>query len=105
MKIDDSLPGIATIRGRETQKIKDQRDLTSAKPEKSEDSVEITQFSALMSKFSEEMGRVSGNNPGKVEAVRQAIAENRFEVHEEAVVDALVENILEQLRLEGKGHR
>lgn len=102
MKIDDSLNGIAPIRGRTTRKAKDGAAATPASPGTAGDSVDITPTSARLNQFEEELGRLDSGNAGKVEAVRQAIAEGSFRVDEEAVADALVQSTMEQLRRQGK---
>lgn len=102
MKIDDSLNGIAAVRGRTTRKAKDGASAPAAGPGTAGDSVDITATSARLNQFEEELGRLDNGNAGKVEAVRQAIADGSFRVDEEAVADALVQNTMELLRRQGK---
>lgn len=102
MKIDDSLNGISAIRGRTARKTKDGAPGTAASPGNATDSVEITPTSTHLNQLEEEMGRLGSSDSGKVEAIRQAIAEGSFRVDEEAVADALVQSTMEQLRRQGK---
>lgn len=99
MKIDDALNGVPAIRSRETKKGKTAT--ATASSGHAADSVEITPASAQLSRLEEELSLVDSADTGKVEAVRQAIAEGRFQVDEEVVADALVQNTMEQLRRQG----
>lgn len=101
MKIDDALNGVPAIRSRETKKGKTATATATASSGHAADSVEITPASAQLSRLEEELSLVDSADAGKVEAVRQAIAEGRFQVDEEVVADALVQNTMEQLRRQG----
>lgn len=103
MKIDDPLRGVSAIRGREIRKPKGRTTTTALAG--GGDSVDITQTSARLSQLEEALGQIDSADTGKVEAVRQAIAEGTFKVDEEAVADALVQGTMEQLRRRGKGER
>lgn len=101
MKIDDALKGLSAVRSRETRKTT--RAASSVAPGGGRgDSVQITPISARLSKLEEELSQVDTADTGKVEAVRQAIADGSFQVDEEVVADALVETTKEQLRRQGK---
>lgn len=100
MKIDDSLSGVTALRGRTPRKTKDSSGQPAGQAHTA-DSVEITQASAQLNQLEEELRGLPGNDAGKVEAVRQAIAEGSFQVNEEAVADALVQSAMEQLRRNG----
>ncbi|TCJ13200.1 flagellar biosynthesis anti-sigma factor FlgM [Parasulfuritortus cantonensis] len=101
MKIDDALNGVPITRSRETRKTKAGTGSTSAGAGTSGDSVEITQASAQLSRLEEELGQLESADAGKVEAVRQAIAQGHFEVDEEVVAEALVKDTMEKLRRQG----
>jgi negative regulator of flagellin synthesis FlgM len=103
VKIDDSLNGVAAIRNRDTQKKKGNAAASATQPDSAGDSVEITQTSAHLSQLEDALTRIDSSDAGKVEAIRLAIAEGRFQVDEEAVASALVQGTMEQLRRQGKG--
>jgi negative regulator of flagellin synthesis FlgM len=102
VKIDDSLTGLSAIRNRTTRKTKDGAVDTATSTTTAGDSVAITSKSAQLSKLEEELRLVDSSDTAKIEAIKLAIAEGRFEVDEEAVADALVQNTMEQLRRQGK---
>lgn len=102
MKIDDSLNGVPVIRNRAPDKGKDRRTRTTPGHEGHGDSVEITRTSARLSRLEEELDGIDAADTGKVDAIRQAISEGRFQVDEQAVADALVEGTMEQLRRQGR---
>lgn len=102
MKIDDSLTGLSAIRNRTTRKTKDGVGETTTSSTSASDSVDITSKSAQLSKLEEELSLVDSSDTAKIEAIKLAISEGRFEVDEEAVADALVQNTMEQLRRQGK---
>lgn len=101
MKIEDALNAVSPIRTRETRKTK-RGEAAAAAPGGRGDNVDITPLSARLSKLEEELSQVASADTGKVEAVRQAIADGNFHVDEEAVADALVQDAKEQLRRQGK---
>jgi len=101
VKIDDALNGVPAIRSRETRKAKGNAASTTPNHGGASDSVEITSTSAQLSKLEEELGQIDSADTGKVEAVRQAIADGRFQVDEEVVADALIQGTMEQLRRQG----
>lgn len=101
MKIEDALNGVRAVRSRDTRKGKSGAVSAPAAPSHATDSVEITPASAQLSRLGEELALVDNAETGKLEAVRQAIAEGRFQVDEEVVAEALVQNTIEQLRRQG----
>jgi negative regulator of flagellin synthesis FlgM len=98
LKIDDSLHGVPPLRGRDTRKGKAADAPAAANPGAVGDSIEITPTSSQLNKLEEDLGRIDSADTGKIEAIRQAIAEGTFQVDEEAVADALVKTTIEQLR-------
>jgi negative regulator of flagellin synthesis FlgM len=102
VKIDDSLNGVPAIRRRETRKSKDGSATSSGSPVTAGDSVEITTTSARLNQLEAELGLIDSANTGKLEAVREAIANGSFQVDEEAVAEALVRSTMDQLRRQGK---
>lgn len=104
MKIDDSLNGVPPLRARDTRKAKTRTDAgnPSAVPA---DSVELTPAAAQFGRLRDELQTLDTSSADKVEAVRQAIAEGRFQVDEDAVAEALVRDTLDLLRRRGGGLR
>lgn len=103
MKINDPLNGVPAIRNRDIRKAKATPSATPSHQGNDSDSVELTPISSRLSLLGEEMGRIDSADTGKVEAIRQAIAEGSFQVDEEAVADALIQGAMEQLRHQGNG--
>lgn len=103
MKIDNSLKGVSGVRPGETRRKKSDDSAATAGGHGTRDSVELTETSAKLSALEAALADIGATDAGKVEAIRQAIAEGRFKVDEEAVADALVKDILDQLsRQSGK---
>ncbi len=102
MKIDDSLSGAPSVRSQKTRNGKDKRSTISATITTTQDSVEITQTSAQLNMLEDKLGQLDTAESSKLEAVRQAIAEGRFQVNEEAVADALVQSSMESLSRQGR---
>lgn len=105
MKIDDPLRGISAVRTPATRRQKGNTRAPASVGGNAIDSVDITPTSAQLSQLEEALGQIDGTDTGKVEAVRQAIAEGRFQVNEEVVADALAKSTMEQLRRRGKVER
>lgn len=100
MKIDDSVAGVPSIRTKKTRD-KTSAAATTSSSTASGDSVEFTQASSQLSKLESALSQMDTSEPGKVEAVRQAITEGQFHVDEEAVADALVQTSIEQMKRQG----
>jgi negative regulator of flagellin synthesis FlgM len=105
VKIDDSIKGLPAVRNRETRTTRSGSDPAMSQPPHTSDSVDITPTSARLSQLESDLARVDSSNAGKIEAIRQAIAEGSFQVNEEAVATALVNTTMDQLRLIGRGSR
>ena len=103
MKIDDTLNGIPAIRSRETRKAKASFNTATTSHGKPGDSVDITQTSAHLSQLEGTLGQIDSADAGKIEAIRQAVADGSFQVDEEAVANALAQSTMELLRRQGKG--
>jgi len=103
MKIDNNLSGIRAVRSRgdRPEQAKATRGTDSA-PGLLGDSVEITSTSSRLQALEAALAEVDIQDVEKVEQIRQAIAEGRFQVDEEAVADGLIRSTLEQLRAGGK---
>lgn len=62
-----------------------------------QDNVDLTSRANLMRSLESTLADLPDTDLGKVEAVRQAIAEGRFRVDEEVVAEKLVEETMEDL--------
>ncbi len=66
------------------------------------DNVKLTAKSALMQSLESALAKLPDSDVGKIEEIRQAIAEGRFHVNEEAVAEKLIHEAMENLRRGGK---
>lgn len=67
-----------------------------------QDEVELTGDAAKLQELEARLAELEITDPKKVEAIRQAIAEGRFKVDEEAVADALVNEAIDLLSQQGR---
>ncbi len=101
MKINDSLTGVTSVGGQKTRNAKGKRDAASV-VSGAADSIEITQTSTQINILEGQLSRLDTSEPGKLEAVKQAVAEGHFKVDEEVVADALIRDSMENLKRQGK---
>lgn len=101
MKIDSALKNVAATqpkgkagKAKATDQAKEQAGV--------KDNVDLTSQSTLMQSLESSLASLPDTDVGKVEEVRQAIAEGRFKVDEEVVAEKLVEDTMEGLRHAGK---
>jgi len=103
MKIDNSLTG---VRGITPGKGKTERNRNATTntlvPDSGCDSVDITSTSSRLQRLEATLADINSEDTEKVEAIRQAIAEGRYQVDEDAVAEKLIQNTLEQLRFGGR---
>lgn len=64
---------------------------TGGADRKSADTVELTDQANRLRKLEESLASLPATDSGRVEAVRQAIAEGRFEVNAERIADGLLD--------------
>lgn len=102
MKIDNSLKGVDSVRSRETRPGKDRPADPSSANAGNGDSVELTPTSTRLSALAESLASIADTDVARVESVRLAITEGRYQVNEEAVADALLRGSVEQMRSQGK---
>jgi len=103
VKIDDSLSGIADIRNIKQKKNK--RSLSSSEASSVTapgENVEFTETSSQLSMLEEALNTIETTDPGRLEALQQAIADGQFKVDEEVVADALIQNSIDQMKRLGK---
>lgn len=99
MKIDNSiLPGVAAPGAKTVRAGKGARRNEKSAHAPHGDNVELGITTAQLLTYETQLKEVEGVDAAKVEEVRRAIAEGRFQVNEEAVVDGLLRATVEQLR-------
>jgi negative regulator of flagellin synthesis FlgM len=102
VKIDDSILKTPRVGSQKLRNAKGKRSVDATHVGVSQDSVEITQASSQLQVLEEKIGQLGTSETGRLEAIRQAVAEGRFQVDEEAVADALVKSSIESLKRQGK---
>jgi negative regulator of flagellin synthesis FlgM len=102
VKINDPLTGAPSVRSQKARNPKDRRSSTSVTINSSQDSVEITQTSAHLNMLDDKLSQMDTSEASKLEAIKQAVAEGRFQVDEEAVADALIQNGMELMKRQGR---
>ncbi|MEW5788697.1 MAG: flagellar biosynthesis anti-sigma factor FlgM [Pseudomonadota bacterium] len=90
MKIENPLTGAAPTRIREAKAAPARPVRSSGRAPGSTD-VRLTATSGKMRELETELAGVDVTDSGKIESVRQAIADGRFVVDEEAVADGLIQ--------------
>lgn len=102
MKIDPTVKSVAPSRSKDTKAGKSRNMTGLANPASVSDDVRLTSTSGKLRQFETELADVDVADSGKVEAVRQAIADGSFSVDEEVVAEGLiqesVDNITQQAR-------
>lgn len=97
MKIDNNLKGLQGVGTPGTRPAKGRTGKTGAQPAPG-DNVAITPAASRLSALASGLGELEAQDGGKVESVRQAIADGSFQVDEDAVATGLIQSTLEQLR-------
>jgi len=97
VKIDSALQQVtsAQAKGIKSKRSKDKGGSSSTGAVS--DNVQLTDASSLLRELETQLGEVPAEDAGKVESVRQAIADGTFVVDEEAVAEGLVKETIEQL--------
>ncbi len=102
MKIDTTIKAVTAPRSKDAKSTKGQMLASAADPASVSDEVRLTSASGKLRQFETELADVDVADSGKVEAVRQAIADGSFSVDEEVVAEGLiqesVDNITQQAR-------
>lgn len=101
MKIDNSIKGITTTRSKEVRNDRAPAATSPAPGATANDKVVFTHVSAQLGAMEEVLANLAITDAAKIESVRGAIADGRFQVSEEVVAEALVETTMEQLRRQG----
>lgn len=96
MKIDNTWKNVASVQPK-AKAAKGKASDTGKAQAGVQDNVDLTSQAGLMRSLEASLADLPDTDLGKVEAVRQAIAEGRFKVDEEVVAEKLVENTMEDL--------
>jgi negative regulator of flagellin synthesis FlgM len=96
MKIDNTLKSLAGVQPK-AKADKGKAGETAKSQGVVQDNVDLTAQANLMRSLESALADLPDTDLGKVEEVRQAIAEGRFKVDEEVVAEKLVENTMESL--------
>ena len=97
MKIDSAIQHITSVQAKGV-KSKQSKDKNAASAAASvSDNVELTGASSRMRELETQLAELPPEDAGKVESIRQAIADGTFKVDEEAVAEGMVQETIEQL--------
>lgn len=97
MKIDNAIKNVAPPRAREAKSDKAASRTSPLAEATVSDEVRLTDHSTLLQVLETQLADIEVTDPGKVEAIRQSIADGTFKVDEEAVAEGLVRESLENL--------
>lgn len=97
MKIDNAVKNVTTPRTRETKSGKATGRAGQIGNPTVSDNVRLTDHSSQLQVLEAQLTDIEVSDPGKVDAIRQAIADGTFQVDEEAVAESLVQESLENL--------
>ncbi len=96
MKIDSALQQITSIQSKSVKKNAKGKVVAGSTGSVS-DNVELTDTSSLMRELETQLADIPAEDAGKVESIRNAIADGSFKVDEEAVAEGMVKETIEQL--------
>jgi negative regulator of flagellin synthesis FlgM len=100
MKIDNNLSGIRSSRPGKPRSEQGKAEASTTRTPSllQGESVDITSTSARLQALEAALTEVDSQDIAKIEAIRQAIAEGRFQVDEDAVAEGLIQDTLALLR-------
>jgi negative regulator of flagellin synthesis FlgM len=97
VKIDTTLKGVSASRGKDTKPGRVQVQAGPADPRSVSDDVRLTSTSGKLRQLESQLADVDIADSGKVESVRQAIADGTFRVDEEAVAEGLIQESIDNI--------
>jgi negative regulator of flagellin synthesis FlgM len=97
VKIDSALQHISSVQAKGVKSKTAKGKPTAAMDASVSDNVELTGTSSRMRELETQLADLPPDDAGKVEAIRQAIADGTFTVDEEAVAEGMVQETIEQL--------
>lgn len=97
MKIDQSLKTVAVPKGKEVQGGKSRTLTRQSTSDRVRDQVDLTGDADRLRELEAQLSELDSANPGKIEAIRQALADGSFKVDTEAVADGMIRETLDLL--------
>ena len=98
MKIDSALQHVSSVQSKGVKSKTSKGGKVSAGSSSVSDNVQLTDTSSRLRELEMQLSDVPMEDAGKVESIRQAIADGSFKVDEEAVAESMVRESIEQLR-------
>ncbi len=97
MKIDPTIKTVAPSRTKDIKAGKPPSATGLASPVSVSDDVRLTSTSGKLSELEAELAAVEVADSGKIESIRQAIADGSFVVNEEAVAEGLIKESINNI--------
>lgn len=97
MKIETTIKSVTASRGKDTKLGKVRTVSLSADMTSVSDDVRLTSTSGKLRQLESELAEVGIADSGKIESVRQAIADGSFVVNEEAVAEELIQESIDNI--------
>jgi len=97
VKIDSAIQHITSVQSKGVKSKQSKGKHTGSAAGSVSDNVELTGTSSLMRELEAQLAELPPEDTGKVESIRQAIADGTFKVDEEAVAEGMVRETIEQL--------
>lgn len=97
VKIDQSLKTIATPKSKDIQGGRSRTLTRQTTPDGVQDQVDLTGDAARLRELESRLAELDSANPGKIEAIRQALTDGSFKVDTEAVADGMIREALDLL--------
>ncbi len=97
MKIDTSVKNVTTVRSRDGKTARNQPAASLLDPAPVSDDVRLTSASGKLGELEAELAGLDVVDSGKIESVRQAIADGSFSVDEEAVAEGLIQESIDTI--------
>jgi negative regulator of flagellin synthesis FlgM len=101
VKIDNPLTGSVRIENSKARTTKSNTPTSASSTAPAADRVEITGASTQLNSLEDQLNQMDTSEAGKLEAIKQALADGNFQVNEEAVADALIQSSMEHLKRQG----
>lgn len=97
MKIDTTIKNVTATRGKDSKPGQTKSATAAAAAASLSADVRLTDTSAKLRELEAELTEVGVTDGGKIESVRQAIADGSFTVDEEVVADGLIQESIENI--------
>ncbi len=97
MKIEQNLQSLSSTPAIDKKRANGTATAPAGNKSSSGDSVQLTSLSSQLQSLEKNLGDVSAVDSSRVEAIKQAISEGRFQVNAEAVANSLIKTAKEFL--------